>query len=90
MSSPGTRDAAAVLPLPASYLRLSGVDVQVAPDLKVGYVMGSGDDVPSSLEHLGVHMTMLGPEDVATGDLSRFDVILLGVRTYAAREDLRV
>ncbi len=74
---------------PATY-RLSGVDVQVAPDLKVGYVMGSGDDVPSSLEHLGVHMTMLGPEDVATGDLSRFDVILLGVRTYAAREDLRV
>lgn len=72
---------------PATY-RLSGVDVKVAPDLKVGYVMGSGDDVPSSLEHLGVHVTFLGPADIASGDLSRFDVILLGVRTYAARPDL--
>ncbi|MBV9081894.1 MAG: PIG-L family deacetylase [Acidobacteriaceae bacterium] len=74
---------------PATY-RLSGVNVKVAPDLRVGYVMGSGDDVPSSLEHLGVHVTFLGPADVASGDLSKYDVILLGVRTYAARDDLRV
>ena len=73
---------------PATY-RTSGVDVKVAPNLKVGYVMGSGDDVPSSLEHLGIHVSYLGPTDVATGDLAQFDVILLGVRTYAARDDLR-
>jgi hypothetical protein len=72
---------------PATY-RLSGVDVKVAPNLKVGYVMGSGDDVPSSLEHLGVHVTFLGPADIASGDLSKFDLLLLGVRTYAARPDL--
>ena len=72
---------------PATY-RLTGVDVKVAPDLKIGYVMGSGDDVPSSLEHLGVQVTSLGPSDVATGDLSKFDVIILGVRAYAARPDL--
>ncbi len=69
--------------------KLTGVDVKVAPDLRVGYVMGSGDDVPASLEHLGVHVTFLGPTDIATGNLSKFDVILLGVRTYAVREDLR-
>ena len=73
---------------PATY-RLSGVDVTVAPKLDVGYVMGSGDDVPSSLEHLAVRVTSLSPGDVATGDLSQFDVILLGVRAYAAREELR-
>ena len=28
---------------------LSGVDVQVAADLRVGYVMGSGDDIPASI-----------------------------------------
>jgi hypothetical protein len=70
--------------------KLSGVDVKVAPGLKIGYVMGSGDDVPSSLEHLGVHVSFLGPSEIATGDLSNYDVILLGVRTYAARDDLRV
>jgi LmbE family N-acetylglucosaminyl deacetylase len=69
--------------------KLSGVDVKVAPDLKVAYVMGSGDDVPSSLEHLGIRVTSLGPSEIATGDLSKYDVILLGVRTYAARDDLR-
>jgi LmbE family N-acetylglucosaminyl deacetylase len=73
---------------PATY-RLTGVDVKVAPSLKVGYVTGSGDDVPSSLEHLGIHVTYLGPTDIATGDLSQYDVILLGVRTYAVRDDLR-
>lgn len=72
---------------PATY-RFTGVDVKVAPDLHVGYIMGSGDDVPSSLEHLGIHVTFLGPSDIATGDLSKYDVILLGVRTYAARPDL--
>jgi hypothetical protein len=74
---------------PATY-KLSGVNVKVAPNLKVGYVMGSGDDVPSALEHLGVKVSFLGPTDIATGDLSRYDVILLGVRTYAARDDLRI
>jgi LmbE family N-acetylglucosaminyl deacetylase len=73
---------------PATY-SLTGVDVKTAPNLRVGYVMGSGDDVPSSLENLGVKTSFLGPADIATGDLSKFDVLLLGVRTYAAREDLR-
>lgn len=73
---------------PATY-KLSGVDVKIAPDLNVAYVMGSGDDVPASLEHLGIHVSFLGPTDIATGNLSKYDVILLGVRTYAVREDLR-
>ena len=73
---------------PATYLTM-GVDVKVAPGLRVGYVMGSGDDVPSSLEHLGIRVSSLGPSEIATGDLSKFDAILLGVRTYAAREDLK-
>ncbi len=72
-----------------SELETTGVDVKVAPGLKVAYVTGSGDDVPAALEPLGVKVTFLSPEDIGSGDLSAFDVILLGVRTYAAREDLR-
>lgn len=68
--------------------RTTGVDVKVAPDLKVGYVTGSGDDVPAALEPLDVKVVFLSPADIASGNLSKFDVILLGVRTYAAREDL--
>jgi hypothetical protein len=72
----------------ASTYRTSGIDVKIAPGLKVAYVMGTGDDVPASLEHLGVKVTFLTPSDIAGSDLSRFDVVLLGVRAYAAREDL--
>lgn len=73
---------------PATY-STSGVDVKIAPELKIAYVMGSGDDVPSSLEHLGVHVSNLDAGEIAGGNLSRFDAIVLGVRTYAARPELR-
>ena len=72
-----------------SVLRTSGVDVKVAEGLNVGYIMGSGDDVPASLEALGIHVGFLAPNDVATANLSRYNVILLGVRAYAAREELK-
>ncbi len=71
----------------AAYLA-RGVDVKIAPSLRVAYVMGTGDDVPKSLEDIGVHTQFLSPQDIASADLSKFDSILLGVRAYAARPDL--
>ena len=41
------------------------------------------------LENLGIKVHFLTTSDLATGDLRRYNVILLGVRTYAVREDLR-
>lgn len=72
-----------------SVLRTSGVDAKVAQGLNIGYIMGSGDDVPTALENLGVHVNFLTPADIATADLAKYDVILLGVRTYAARDELK-
>ena len=69
---------------PATY-RTTGVDVKVVPDLRVAYIMGTGDDVPQSLEHLGVHVTELSAANIASADLASYDVIVLGIRTYAAR-----
>ena len=51
---------------PATY-RARGVDVKVAPGLKVGYLPGTGDEVQASLENLGVHATTLTMDDVAGG-----------------------
>jgi LmbE family N-acetylglucosaminyl deacetylase len=73
---------------PAAPYKLVGVDVKVAPGLKVGYVMGTGDDVPQSLESMGVAVHLLQPADINTGDLSAYDVIVLGIRAYAARPEL--
>ncbi len=64
------------------------MDVAVAPDLEVGYVMGAGDGVPAAIRQLGANLTLLDESALASGDLSRFDTILLGIRAYAARTDL--
>jgi len=55
----------------------------------VGYVEGTGDTVPDSLRQLGIDVTMLSPKDIASGDLSKYPAIVLGVRAYAVRDDLR-
>jgi len=73
---------------PSTY-RTTGVDVKVAPGLNVGYIVGAGDEVPQALENLGIKVHFLTSEDLASGNLSKFDVILLGVRAYATREDLK-
>jgi LmbE family N-acetylglucosaminyl deacetylase len=66
-----------------------GIDVKVAPGLRVGYVMGIGDDVPGGIAQLGATVTLLGEQDLASGDLRQFDAIMTGTRAYAVRDDLR-
>jgi hypothetical protein len=51
--------------------------------------MGTGDQVPAAIEQLGARVEMLGPEALAWGDLARFDTIVIGIRAYERREDLR-
>jgi LmbE family N-acetylglucosaminyl deacetylase len=72
---------------PAVY-KTTGADVKMAPSQKVAYIEGSGDDVPAALEALGVHVSFLSAQDLASGDLSKYDTILVGVRAYAVRPDL--
>jgi len=68
---------------------LKVMNVRVAPNLRVGYIMGVGDQVPPALEQLGAKLDFIEPDDLAWGDLSRYDVIVTGVRAYERRKDLR-
>lgn len=72
----------------AATFSVKGVDVKVVGGVRVAYVMGTGDDVPKSLEEIGVKVDFLSPQDIAMGNLSRYDCIVLGVRAYAARAEL--
>lgn len=65
------------------------LDIAPLTNLRVGYVMGVGDQVPSAIEQLGAAVTQLQPDDLAWADLDRFDVIVTGVRAYERRDDLR-
>jgi LmbE family N-acetylglucosaminyl deacetylase len=69
--------------------KISAVDVIVPPNLRVGYIMGAGDEIPTVLQQLGVHVEMITPSELASGDLSRFHTIVLGVRAYDVRTDVR-
>jgi hypothetical protein len=62
------------------------LDLKVAP-VRVGYVMGSGDQVPDAIRRMGVELTMLDADQLASGDLSRFDTIVVGIRASEARPD---
>lgn len=73
---------------PASY-KAVGVEVETAPNLNIGFIPGTGDDVPRALEDLGLHVTTLSGSDIESGNLTGFDAIVLGVRAYAVRPDLR-
>lgn len=62
------------------------VDLKVAP-VRVGYVMGSGDRVPEAIRRLGLNVQMLDEKDLSTGNLSQFDVIVIGIRASQTRPD---
>jgi LmbE family N-acetylglucosaminyl deacetylase len=62
------------------------LDLKIS-NVKVGYIMGSGDKVPEAIKRLGLDVQMLEEKDLATGDLSKFDTIVVGIRASQVRPD---
>ncbi|HET7619011.1 MAG TPA: PIG-L family deacetylase [Vicinamibacterales bacterium] len=73
----------------AADTRVKVIDVKIAPGLRVGYIMGVGDQVPPAIAQLGAQVDMITPAALASGDLSKYNVIVTGVRAYERRADLR-
>jgi hypothetical protein len=57
-------------------------ELKTAP-VRVGYIMGTGDAVPEAIRRMGLNVTMLEEKDLSTGDLSKFDTIVVGIRAGA-------
>jgi LmbE family N-acetylglucosaminyl deacetylase len=68
--------------------RVSIVDVQAPHDLKVGYIMGAGDDIPAVLTQVGMDVRLIPPEKLASEDLSKYGTIVLGIRAYDTQKDV--
>jgi LmbE family N-acetylglucosaminyl deacetylase len=73
---------------PSSAIKLVRSNIKVTAK-KVGYIMGAGDEMPDALRQLGIEVSLLSESDLAQGDLSRFDAIVAGVRSYNVRADIR-
>ncbi len=68
---------------------VQAVDVKLPPQLKVGYIMGTGDEIPSVLQSVGLNTSIITPQELASGDLSRYGTIIVGIRAYDTRTDVR-
>jgi hypothetical protein len=68
--------------------RVSIVDVKAPHDLKIGYIMGAGDDIPTVLKQVGMDVTLIAPEKLAGEDLGEYGTIVLGIRAYDTQKDV--
>jgi LmbE family N-acetylglucosaminyl deacetylase len=68
--------------------RVSIVDAKAPHDLKIGYVMGAGDDIPTVLKQVGMDVTLIPPEKLGDEDLNAYGTIVLGIRAYDTQKDV--
>lgn len=55
---------------------------------KIAYIMGAGDEVPTSLQNMGYSVTIVKPSEISMDYLKNFDVIMVGIRAYNTIEEL--
>lgn len=67
---------------------VSVVGVKIPRDLKLGYIMGAGDDIPNVLRQVGMKVTLIPADKISTESLSQYGTIVLGVRAYDTQKDL--
>ena len=65
-------------------VEINAVDAALPKNAQLAYIRGVGDNVAPMLQELGVSVTMLSPEQLATADLSRFGSVVVGPRAFAA------
>jgi hypothetical protein len=68
--------------------RVSIVDVKVPKDLKVAYIPGAGDEIPTVLEQIGVNTTVVPADKLANENLSAYGTVVLGIRAYDTQKDV--
>jgi hypothetical protein len=73
---------------PLAEARLVRVDVKRRGE-RIGYIMGSGDDIPGYLTQVGYRVETLSDEDLRSRDLVVFDAVVAGVRAYNTRDILK-
>jgi len=66
------------------------VNIDLKTDVKnIGYLEGAGDLIPESLLQLGYKVTTLTENTILNGDLSVYDAIITGVRTYNVNQRIK-
>lgn len=48
----------------------------------VGYIMGSGDAIPESLEQIGYKVDLLAPDNITAESIASYDAVIVGIRAF--------
>ena len=80
--------------LPVLTLHLPAEARLVRVDLKrkgkrIGYIMGSGDEIPKYLAQVGYRVDLLSDKDLHNQNLAVYDAVITGVRAYNTRDILK-
>lgn len=71
-----------------SEVKIQAFDLKYDKNLKVGYIASGFDETDEFLRRVGLNVTNLTKEDLESGNLSKYDTIVVGIRAYLARPDL--
>lgn len=55
---------------------------------RIGYIMGAGDNVPAAIEQMGGQVELIDPANLPSINLSQYDVIVAGIRSYNTQKEL--
>lgn len=55
----------------------------------VGYIAGSGDEIPASLEQIGYKVTELTNGNITAEKMKTYDAVIVGIRGYNTNERLK-
>ncbi|MBV8051242.1 MAG: hypothetical protein JOZ80_08650 [Acidobacteriaceae bacterium] len=67
---------------------VSVVDVNVPKNLRVAYIMGAGDDIPSVLKQIGMNVSLISAEKLGTENLGQYDTVVLGIRANDTQKEI--
>ncbi len=55
----------------------------------IGYIMGTGDDIPASLEQIGYQVWNMKDDEITSANLETLDAVILGVRALNANDRIK-
>jgi hypothetical protein len=71
-------------PSESNFIRL---DIKTG-EQKIAYIMGAGDEVPTSLMQMGYDVTILNAASISAEILKLYDVVITGIRAYNTNREL--
>ncbi len=74
-----------LLPSEAKTVRL---DIKTAGE-NIGYIMGAGDEMPTSIEQMGYRVHLIDPKEITKGSLTKYDAVVMGIRAYNVVDELQ-